>query len=77
MTDIYFISTLISYIAQKKYANFHEAVNAGDVVTLETLVKAGASINEVNERDKFTPLHCACNVGGTGSKCIKIVRIQK
>ncbi|XP_052277014.1 ankyrin repeat domain-containing protein 42-like [Dreissena polymorpha] len=62
-TDRYFISTLISYIAQKKYANIHEAVNAGDVVALETMVKAGASINEVNERDKFTPLHCACNVG--------------
>ncbi|KAH3879584.1 hypothetical protein DPMN_003489 [Dreissena polymorpha] len=71
-TDRYFISTLISYIAQKKYANIHEAVNAGDVVALETMVKAGASINEVNERDKFTPLHCACNVGALEVSALKL-----
>ena len=51
------------FAAQKKYASIHDAVSAGDVSALETMVKNGASINEVDERDKFTPLHCACNVG--------------
>ncbi|WAR27946.1 ANR42-like protein [Mya arenaria] len=49
--------------AQKKYVNIHAAVSAGDVKALELMVKAGASINEVDEKDKFTPLHSACNVG--------------
>lgn len=26
-------------------------------------MKNGASINEVDDRDKFTPLHTACNTG--------------
>ncbi|XP_060580276.1 ankyrin repeat domain-containing protein 42-like isoform X2 [Ruditapes philippinarum] len=49
--------------AQKKYSGIHEAVASGDVNALETMVKSGASINEVDDRDKFTPLHSACNVG--------------
>ena len=43
--------------------NIHDAVAHGDVIALETMVKNGASINEVEERDKFTPLHTACNTG--------------
>ena len=30
---------------------------------LEQMVKNGASINEVEEKEKFTPLHTACNFG--------------
>lgn len=49
--------------AQKKYSGIHDAVAHGDLAALETMVKNGASINEVDERDKFTPLHSACNTG--------------
>ena len=49
--------------AQKKYNKIHDAVAHGDLAALETMVKNGASINEVDERDKFTPLHSACNTG--------------
>ena len=57
-------SLLLSYnIAQKKYNNIHEAVASGDVTAVESMVKNGASINEVDDRDKFTPLHTACNSG--------------
>ncbi|XP_064615076.1 ankyrin repeat domain-containing protein 42-like [Liolophura sinensis] len=43
--------------------SIHEAVRAGNVAELEMMVKNGASVNEVEDRDKFTPLHTACNVG--------------
>ncbi|KAL5005053.1 hypothetical protein ScPMuIL_018509 [Solemya velum] len=49
--------------APKRFASIHDAVLSGDVVELENMVKTGASINEVEEKDKFTPLHTACNVG--------------
>ncbi|OWF47892.1 ankyrin repeat domain-containing protein 42-like isoform X1 [Mizuhopecten yessoensis] len=48
---------------QKGYATIHEAVKHGNVMEMETMVKNGASINEVEEKDKFTPLHAACNSG--------------
>ncbi|XP_067670309.1 ankyrin repeat domain-containing protein 42-like [Haliotis asinina] len=41
----------------------HDVVKNSDVFHLEAMVKNGASINEVDERDNFTPLHAACNVG--------------
>lgn len=41
----------------------HDAVRACDMLQLEAMVKNGASINEVENRDKFTPVHTACNVG--------------
>ena len=49
--------------AQKKYNKIHDAVAHGDLAALEMMVKNGASINEVDDRDKFTPLHSACNTG--------------
>ena len=61
------------FSAQKRYANIHAAVSAGDVNALETMVKAGASINEVDERDKFTPLHSACNAGALEVNCHNFV----
>ncbi|EMP35014.1 Ankyrin repeat domain-containing protein 42 [Chelonia mydas] len=45
------------------YANLHEAVKAGDVEQLASMVKSGASINEVDLVHKFTPLHCAAHSG--------------
>ena len=48
---------------KKKYTGIHGAVECGDVLELEAMVKNGASINEVEEKDKFTPLHTACNSG--------------
>lgn len=46
------------------YASVHDTVKAGDVKALEAMVKEGASINEVdNTRDRFTPLHWACQTG--------------
>lgn len=49
--------------AKKKYTGIHGAVEVGDVLELEAMVKNGASINEVEEKDKFTPLHTAANSG--------------
>ncbi|KAI8770636.1 ankyrin repeat domain-containing protein 42 isoform X1 [Biomphalaria glabrata] len=45
------------------YQSIHDAVRNCDVLHLEVMVKNGASVNEVEPRDKFTPLHTACNVG--------------
>ena len=33
------------------------------------MVKNGASINEVEDADKFTPLHAACNSGALEVSC--------
>ncbi|XP_011438957.3 ankyrin repeat domain-containing protein 42 [Magallana gigas] len=49
--------------APKRYTGIHDAARNGDVLELESMVKNGASINEVEESDKFTPLHSACNAG--------------
>jgi hypothetical protein len=38
-------------------------VRNGDVEELEMMVKSGASINEVDGKDKFTPTHWACHAG--------------
>jgi ankyrin repeat protein len=44
--------------------SIHDAVKAGDVKELETMVKDGASVNEIDStRDRFTPLHWACYSG--------------
>ena len=53
----------VSITAQKRYSGIHDAVRNGDVLELESMVKNGASINEVEDADKFTPLHTACNSG--------------
>ena len=45
------------------YQSIHDAVRNSDVLHLEAMVKNGASINEVEDRDKFTPVHTACNIG--------------
>lgn len=45
------------------YQSIHDAVKNCDVLHLEVMVKNGASVNEVEPRDKFTPLHSACNAG--------------
>ncbi|XP_005108190.1 ankyrin repeat domain-containing protein 42 isoform X2 [Aplysia californica] len=45
------------------YQTIHDAVRNCDVLHLEVMVKNGASVNEVEPKDKFTPLHSACNVG--------------
>ncbi|KAK3092458.1 hypothetical protein FSP39_003038 [Pinctada imbricata] len=47
----------------KRYRGIHDAVKHGDVEELEAMVKNGASINEVEDHDKFTPLHVSCNFG--------------
>ncbi|KAJ8310030.1 hypothetical protein KUTeg_011895 [Tegillarca granosa] len=54
---------MIKINTQKRYKGIHDAVNQVDVLELESMVKNGASINEVEEKDKFTPLHSACNAG--------------
>ena len=43
--------------------SIHDAVRSGDVLELESMVKRGASINEVDARDKFTALHWASHCG--------------
>nr|XP_009920272.1 PREDICTED: ankyrin repeat domain-containing protein 42 [Haliaeetus albicilla] len=41
----------------------HEAVKAGDVEQLASMIKSGTGINEVDLVHKFTPLHCAAHCG--------------
>ncbi|KAM6385060.1 ankyrin repeat domain-containing protein 42 [Alca torda] len=55
-----------SSVAVKKkqnYTSVHEAVKAGDVEQLASMIKSGAGINEVDLVHKFTPLHCAAHSG--------------
>ncbi|CAH1780621.1 unnamed protein product [Owenia fusiformis] len=47
----------------RKFGTIHEAVRHGDVEEMEGMVKDGASINEIDDGHKFTPLHWACQVG--------------
>ena len=48
---------------RRKYASIHEAVRVGDVEELERMVRDNASVNEVDQREKFTSLHWAAYVG--------------
>ncbi|KAM6099716.1 ankyrin repeat domain-containing protein 42 isoform 3-T9 [Theristicus caerulescens] len=48
---------------KQNYTSVHEAVKAGDVEQLASMIKSGASINEVDLVHKFTPLHCAAHSG--------------
>ncbi len=45
------------------YKSIHEAVKAGNTTAMEQMVKSGASVNEVDAKSKFTPLHWAACVG--------------
>lgn len=46
-----------------KHVSIHDAVKSGDVEEVIAMVKAGASINEVEQDNKFTPLHWAAHSG--------------
>ncbi|NXC51194.1 ANR42 protein, partial [Penelope pileata] len=48
---------------KQTYASVHEAVKAGDVEQLASMVTRGAGIDEVDLVHKFTPLHCAAHSG--------------
>ncbi|NXE11026.1 ANR42 protein, partial [Lophotis ruficrista] len=48
---------------KQSYTSVHEAVRAGDVEQLASMIKSGAGINEVDLVHKFTPLHCAAHSG--------------
>ncbi|XP_077030135.1 ankyrin repeat domain-containing protein 42 isoform X2 [Agelaius phoeniceus] len=48
---------------KENYTSVHEAVKAGDVEQLASMIKSGASINEVDVVHKFTPLQCAAHSG--------------
>ncbi|NXM88170.1 ANR42 protein, partial [Oenanthe oenanthe] len=48
---------------KENYTSVHEAVKAGDVEQLASMMKSGASINEVDVVHKFTPLQCAAHSG--------------
>ncbi|NXJ43130.1 ANR42 protein, partial [Ciconia maguari] len=48
---------------KQNYTGVHEAVKSGDVEQLASMIKSGASINEVDLVHKFTPLHCAAHSG--------------
>ncbi|XP_062495170.1 ankyrin repeat domain-containing protein 42 isoform X5 [Pezoporus occidentalis] len=45
------------------YSSVHEAVKAGDVEQLASMIRSGAGINEVDLVHEFTPLHCAAHSG--------------
>lgn len=46
----------------------------GDVEEIISMVKAGASINEVDEINKFTPLHWAAHHGALEVLHLKLER---
>ena len=49
---------------EHRFGTVHEAVKNGDFRELEMMVKAGASVNEVDTtKDRFTPIHWACHKG--------------
>ncbi|NWR71555.1 ANR42 protein, partial [Centropus unirufus] len=48
---------------KQNYTSLHEAVRAGDVEQLASMIERGAGINEVDLLHKFTPLHCAAHSG--------------
>ncbi|NWW46696.1 ANR42 protein, partial [Pedionomus torquatus] len=48
---------------KQSYTSVHEAVKAGDVEQLASMITSGVSINEVDLVHKFTPLHCAAHSG--------------
>ncbi|NXU58104.1 ANR42 protein, partial [Turnix velox] len=48
---------------KQNYTRVHEAVKAGDVGQLASMIKSGASVNQVDLVHKFTPLHCAVHSG--------------
>ncbi|XP_010157433.1 PREDICTED: ankyrin repeat domain-containing protein 42, partial [Eurypyga helias] len=48
---------------KQNYTSVHEAVKAGDVEHLASMIEGGAGINEVDLVHKFTPLHCAAHSG--------------
>ena len=49
---------------ENRFTSVHEAVRNGDFRELEAMIKAGASVNEVDStKDKFTPIHWACHKG--------------
>ena len=46
------------------YKTIHEAVKKGDVEAVASMVKDGASVNELQDtKDRFTPVHWACYKG--------------
>ncbi|XP_035185421.1 ankyrin repeat domain-containing protein 42 isoform X3 [Oxyura jamaicensis] len=57
------MTTLEAVKKQQNYTSVHEAVKAGDVEQLASMIKSGAGINEVDLVHKFTPLHCAAHSG--------------
>lgn len=62
---------------QQNYTSVHEAVKAGDVEQLASMIKSGAGINEVDLVHKFTPLHCAAHSGSLEVKYDVDVQTQQ
>ena len=53
-----------SFVAKKvQYSSVHEAVKHGAVVEMQNMFQQGASLNEVDQKFKFTPLHWAAHHG--------------
>ncbi|XP_053944772.1 ankyrin repeat domain-containing protein 42 isoform X2 [Cuculus canorus] len=57
------MATLEAVKKKQNYTSVHDAVRAGDVEQLASMIKSGADINEVDLVHKFTPLHCAAHCG--------------
>lgn len=56
----------------------HDAVKAGDVKELESMVKDGASVNELDaSKDHFTPVHWACYMGSLEVGLFATLQIPK
>ncbi|XP_048150439.1 ankyrin repeat domain-containing protein 42 isoform X2 [Corvus hawaiiensis] len=56
--------TTVEVVKKKQnYTSVHEAVKAGDVEQLASMIKHGASINDVDVVHQFTPLQCAAHSG--------------
>ncbi|XP_074936224.1 ankyrin repeat domain-containing protein 42 isoform X3 [Phalacrocorax aristotelis] len=57
------MTTLEAVKKKQNDMSVHEAVKAGDVEQLASMIRSGARINEVDLVHKFTPLHCAAHSG--------------
>ncbi|XP_037232671.1 ankyrin repeat domain-containing protein 42 isoform X3 [Falco rusticolus] len=70
------MTTVEAVKKKQNYTSVHEAVKAGDVEHLASMIKNGADINEVDLVHKFTPLQCAAHSGSLEALLINGVNAE-
>lgn len=71
LNDKTLVCILILAPQKPKSSSIHDAVKGGNVEEAIAMVKAGASINEVDQDNKFTPLHWTAHSGALEVECSK------